>query len=355
MSFPGHGKKIVVLGAGMMGSALCVPIADCGHEVRLVGTFLDGDIVAELQTSGRHPGLDQTLPPSVSAFPVEELGDAMKGVEIIVLGVSSPGVRWAAESIASYTRPDVPILMITKGLEWDGQRFTILPDILRDELPRMLRDRVFPTAVAGPCIAGELARRTESCVVFTGRDSHTISRLAQLMRTSYYHIWTSTDVAGVEMCAALKNAFAMAVGFGAGLHERRGGKPGSVAMHNYEAAVFAQAVREMTHLVDLVGGDPSSVYGLAGMGDLEVTCNGGRTSRLGRWFGLGLTLEAAVEKMAGATLECLDIIRVLSEALPTLVRTGQLDPAAIPLCRHLCEIVVERTRADVPFESFFSG
>ena len=348
-------SKIAVLGAGMMGSAICVPIADCGHDVRLVGTFLDEDIVTELKSSGVHPGLAHQLPQSVRAFSIDELGDAMSGVDVIVLGVSSPGVRWAAETIAPYVGPHVPILMITKGLEWNGDELVILPDVLRDALPRHVRDQVSPTAVAGPCIAGELAQRAETCVVFTGRDCYTLSRLAQLVRTSYYHIWTSTDIVGVEVCAALKNAFAMAIGFGAGLHERRGGKPGSVAMHNYEAAVFAQAVGEMAHLVDLAGGEASSSYGLAGMGDLQVTCNGGRTGRLGRWFGLGLKLEQAVEKMAGATLECLDIIRVLAEAIPALEAAGRLGPDDIPLCRHLCEIVIERTQAQVPFDSFFNN
>ena len=80
---------------------------------------------------------------------------------------------------------------------------------------------------------------------------------------------------GVEVCAALKNAYAMGIAFAAGLHERAGGQPGSVAMHNYESAVFAQSVLEMQRLVAIAGGDPATAAGLAGVGDLDVTCNGG--------------------------------------------------------------------------------
>ena len=123
-----------------------------------------------------------------------------------------------------------------------------------------LADAIHPAAVAGPCIAGELAQRVETCVLLTGRDAGVLERLAGLMHTPYYHLWTSTDVAGVEACAALKNAYALGPALALGLHEQRGGQPGSVAMHNHEAAVFAQAIREMQRTVTLLGGDPETAH-----------------------------------------------------------------------------------------------
>ena len=341
---------ITVLGAGMMGRALCVPLVDRGHEVRLVGTHLDGEIVESLRATGVHPKLKYELPRSIQAYPVEELEQAMQGAEVIGVGVSSPGVRWAAEKLAPYARPGVPIAMITKGLEWDGTALGLLPDLLRDGLGQ---DGIEPVAVAGPCIAGELARRVETCVVVTSRDLAAAEGIAKLFSTLYYHLWASPDVAGVETCAALKNAYAMGMAFAQGLHEKRGGTPGSVAMHNYESAVFAQSVREMRRIVELIGGDPDSAVGMAGVGDLDVTCNGGRTGRFGRLLGLGLGREEAVRRMQGATLECLDILAVMRKALPALETQGQLRPDELPLLRHMAEVALDDAPIEMPFKRFF--
>ncbi len=209
-----------------------------------------------------------------------------------------------------------------------------------------------PAAIGGPCIAGELAGRVPTGVVFTGRDPSLLPGLRALFSTEYYHIQTSSDAVGVEVCAALKNAYAMAVGFAAGIHEARGGTAGKVAMHNYEAAVFAQAAAEMADLVLLLGGRVESAMGLPGVGDLLVTCNGGRTSRLGRWFGRGLAREDAIAAMEGATLESVDVLRVLDEALRVYTGSGRLAPTSLPLLRHLCDIVVRDARVDVPFARF---
>ncbi len=343
--------RITVLGAGMMGSALSVPLSDRGHDVRLVGTHLDGAIISSLRENGVHPTLKLALPEQIRAYPLEELADAMEGVELVGIGVSSPGIRWAAAQLARFVRPGLPVVMITKGLEWDGAALRVLPDVLRDGLGGV----VHPVAVAGPCIAGELARRVETCVVLTGRDAHALADVAALVRGPYYHPWTSADVTGVEVCAALKNAYAMGIAFAQGLHERSGGAPGSVAMHNHESAVFAQAVVEMRRVVGACGGDPESAVGLAGVGDLDVTCNGGRTGRFGKLLGTGIGLEAAVERMAGATLECLDILRVMRASLPVLVQSGKLAAEALPLLRHLAAVALDGAPVDVPFARFFGG
>ncbi len=338
---------ITVLGAGMMGSALCVPLVDRGHDVRLVGTHLDREIIQSLKASGVHPTLAHPLPRAIQPFFVEELARAIEGAALIGVGVSSAGVRWAGQKLAPFASADVPIAMISKGLVWDGSRLVTLPDVLESELPQALHGKLRPAAIAGPCIAGELARRVETCVVVTGRDRAKLEAIAEGFAAPYYHLFVNEDVVGVEACAALKNAYAMGIGFAAGLHERRGGSPGSVAMHNYESAVFAQAVHEMRAIVALIGGDPASVSGLPGVGDLDVTTNGGRTGRFGRFLGLGLPLPEAIERMQGATLECLEILRVLRDAAPLL---GKLE---LPLLRHMTEVALDGRPLEMPFGEFF--
>jgi len=339
---------ITVLGAGMMGTSICVPFIDRGHEIHVVGTHLDHDIVNALQSNDYHPKLDYTLPAGPSYHQVEALADVLPGSDLLILGVSSAGLRWAGEMIAPHVWAGLPVLAVTKGLEWRGDRFELLPDVLGELLPEGVRDRVPRCAVVGPCIAGEIARRAESAVVFAGRQEAVLKRLAALARTDYYHVHTATDLAGMEVCAALKNAYAMAIGFGAGIHAAGGGQAGSVAMHNYESAVFSQAVIEMAELVELLGGRRETVFGLAGVGDLMVTCNGGRTGRFGRFLGSGLSFDEAVEAMEGATLECVHILSELDQAM----NAGLLPRAELPLLDHLTDVVLRGAPVRVPFATF---
>jgi glycerol-3-phosphate dehydrogenase (NAD(P)+) len=346
---------VTVVGAGMMGSALSVPLLDAGHEVRLVGTHLDAEIVRSLRESGVHPKLKLELPRAIQPFLVEELAHAMRDVEIIGVGVSSAGVRWVGEKLAPFVRPEVPVVSITKGLEWSGSELRVLPDVLEECFPPAMRGKISPAAVAGPCIAGELARRVETAVVVTGRDRAKLAALARALATPYYHVFESNDLTGVEACAALKNAYAMGIAFASGLHEQRGGATGSVAMHNYESAVFAQSVFEMQRIVSILGGSPASGAGLAGVGDLDVTTNGGRTGRFGRLLGLGLPVAEAVERMEGATLECLEILEVMRRALPALEASGALGADELPLLRHMAEVALDGEPVAVPFPKFFRG
>jgi glycerol-3-phosphate dehydrogenase (NAD(P)+) len=182
-----------------------------------------------------------------------------------------------------------------------------------------------------------------------------LKRTAAVLRTNYYHVWPDLDVVGVEACAALKNAYAMGVAFAAGLHEKHGGPGGSVAMHNYESAVFAQALYEMRLIVRAVGGEVSSVGGLAGAGDLDVTNNGGRTGRFGRLLGLGLTVPEAIERMDGATLECLAILAQMREATGAMCARGELPAHSVPLFEHMAAVALDGEAVDMPFDRFFGA
>src|SRR3954468_19887657 len=147
---------IAIVGAGMMGSALSAPFVANGHEVRLVGSPLDREIVTALKAGAPHPKLRAPVA-GVSVHFVEELATALIGVDAIALGVSSAGVRWAAEALShELSRSPRPVLMVSKGLVWQNQRLDVLPDVFQANLPPSAAARVTPVGVAGPCIAGEL-------------------------------------------------------------------------------------------------------------------------------------------------------------------------------------------------------
>jgi glycerol-3-phosphate dehydrogenase (NAD(P)+) len=344
---------IAIVGAGMMGSALAAPFVANGHAVRLLGTPLDHAIIAALKSGAPHPKLCAPLPALVTPYFTEELASALSGVDAIALGVSSAGVRWAAEVLGpSLSLEPKPVLMVSKGLLWQNERLEVLPDVFQALLPAAARARVAPVGVAGPCIAGELLRGVPTSVVFAGRSRSACEELAELARGSFYFVQIEPDLQGAEACAALKNAFALGVGFGAGVHEARGGATGSVAYHNYESAVFAQAILEMQRLLALIGGDPRTAVGLPGTGDLMVTCNGGRTGRFGKWLGTGLSLADAIAKMDGATLECLEVLRELDAALRRFDQDGKTMPRELPLLRHLADVALRGAPVAMPFASF---
>ncbi|MEW5961500.1 MAG: 2-dehydropantoate 2-reductase N-terminal domain-containing protein, partial [Chloroflexota bacterium] len=170
--------KIVVLGAGMMGSAFTIPLAENGHSVHLVGTHLDGDIIEQIHENHVHPKLNARLVDTVVPYSWDRLAETMAGVDLVVLGVNSLGVEWAAERLGPVLPPDVPVLALTKGLSGDGQQVGLLPDLFRSRLPAAYRDKVSLTAIGGPSIAGELAARRHTCVVITGADQALLDRLA---------------------------------------------------------------------------------------------------------------------------------------------------------------------------------
>ena len=347
--------KVTILGAGLMGSAVAWPLADNGHEVRLVGTHLDDAIIKSCLDRGYHPRLKRQLPDGIMPYYVKELPRALEGADLIVSGVNSLGVRWIAHTLGPLLWPGAKLIAVTKGLEaGSGGALRILPDLLRDELPEGLRDRVSLNAIGGPCIAGELAGRRQTCVVFAGRDDQTLDELRKLFATKYYHVWTSTDLVGVEVCAALKNAYTLAVGMATGFLDLDGGPDDAGAnMHNLAAALFGASAREMKRIVTLMGGDPEHITGLPGVGDQYVTCVGGRTIRMGRLLGAGLTYTEAVLQMAGETLEGVYIVKQMAQALPEWERQGKIGRDELPLLRMLCRVITEDARANIPFDRLF--
>jgi glycerol-3-phosphate dehydrogenase (NAD(P)+) len=348
---------VTIVGAGLMGTATAWPLSDNRHKVRLVGTHLDAEIIKSCKERGFHPRLKRQLPDGVRPFFVEEIGQALEGTEIILSGVNSYGVRWIGKTLAPHVRPEHLLIAITKGLEATAEGDPmILPDVLASELPAAVRGRIRIAAVGGPCIAGELAGRRQSCVMFGCRDREAVERLAATFRTSYYHVWTTPDLVGLELCAALKNAYTLGVGLVQGILERAGGIDAADAhMHNLASAIFGQACTEIERMLQVVGGTRSLAYGLPGAGDLYVTCQGGRTVKMGRLLGLGHTNAEARRIMSGETLEGAAIVQVMGTVVPSLVSLGRVKNEDLPLMRMLIDILVHGRPVNLALDTFFGG
>jgi glycerol-3-phosphate dehydrogenase (NAD(P)+) len=339
----------------MMGSAMAWPLSDNGHNVRLVGTHLDKEIIDSCVANRFHPRLRRRLPDNVQPYHLEQLATALEDVEVIVSGVSSAGVHWVGRTLAPHLTPGVKIIAITKGLEAtpDGT-LRILPDVLSDELSASAPGRVTVAAVGGPCIAGELAGRRHTCVYFTSREPSVLPFFREMFQTSYYHVFLSADIVGVEVCVALKNAFTLGVGLAEGMLDQLGGVDEAGARnHNPAAALFGASAKEMARLVSILGGNPAMVTSLPGVADQYVTCMGGRTVRLGRLLGKGLTYEQARTEMAETTLESAFVIAQIAKALPGLEARGLVGRDELPLTRWLCRAITTQTTEPVDFKQLF--
>jgi glycerol-3-phosphate dehydrogenase (NAD(P)+) len=327
----------------MMGTAIAWPLADNGHRVRLVGTHLDAEIIRSCLEGGVHPRLRRRLPEGVQPYYLEQVEEALEGVDTVVSGVNSHGVRWSARTLGPLLRPGMTVLAVTKGLECDEDgNLRILPDVFAAELPPGLAKEVIIAAIAGPCLAYELAARRPSAVVFTGRDEMALHRLRDLFANEYYHIWCSTDFNGVEACAALKNAYTIAVGATGGILDKAGGPDElGVAMHNLTAAVFGASAWEMSTILRLMGGQPERMVGLSWAADHFVTVTGGRTYRLGRALGRGLSYSQACDELGEPTLEGAFVVEQVARALPAWEKQGHIGAEDLPLLRMICRAITE--------------
>ncbi|MCB1377945.1 MAG: glycerol-3-phosphate dehydrogenase [Alphaproteobacteria bacterium] len=345
---------ITILGAGVMGSAMCLPTRDRGHEVRLVGTHLDRDIIDSHTAIGLHPKLNVKLPAGVTSFHHEDFAAAVgNDTDLILLGISSAGVGWAIDRLCEALAGPVPVVMITKGMYPEAAGLTALPDHVAREVKRRRGIDLTIAAIGGPCIAGELAVRRQTGTVITSRDPGFAQSLCAMLETDYYHPRPSADVIGVEVCAAFKNFYAIAVGWAAGHLDTLPATENRAFNHNAAAIIFDQAIAELMELTRALGGDSTSVWGMPGAGDLYVTCQAGRNSRLGNNLGRGLTYQQTREgPMKGDTIEGAELGVTVAAALTAMMAQGTLQTNRLPLTRALLEALTQDSALVIPWSDF---
>ena len=345
---------IVILGAGVMGSAMSLPASHGGNAIGLVGTHLDDEIIRSVGGNGLHPRLGVTLPARVKAHFSSGFADAMAvDPALLILGVSSAGVNWAIDRIVETLKHPVPILMITKGLVPKDGSIEVLPHRVAREIEARTGMKMPVMAVGGPCIAGELAALRDTSVVVTGTDPALVAQTLGLLQAPFYHARASSDVIGVEICAAFKNFYALAVGAAAGKLESEGKATNGALMFNLSSSVFTQSLEEMTILVESLGGKAETVRGLPGSGDLYVTCQAGRNSRMGRLLGLGMRYSAAkAEHMAKDTVEGAQLALDLGPTLDHMLGSGALPADRMPLTAAVVATICRDAPLDLAFARF---
>jgi len=278
--------RVTVLGAGYMGSAMAQVAAMRGHDVRLWGTWIDDDLVAAVEDKRDHPRLKMTLDARVTPYRSSALEHALDGAELVVHGVSSEGAVPVMTKAAPHL-PDVPVLSVTKGfLEARDGKMHRIDEVVSETAGRKIR---FVHA-AGPAKAIEIARRVLTWMFFASADEADARACADAVGGDHLRVTTSSDIAGAEICSAMKNAYATGLGIWDGF-------VGSDC-HNARAACFQQAVFEMATLVRAGGGKTETAYAAPGVGDLHVTAAAGRNRAFGEGVGKGTPAKEVARAMA---------------------------------------------------------
>lgn len=280
--------RVTVLGAGFMGSAMAQVAAMRGHDVRLWGTWLDDALIDAVQKKQDHPRLKLKLNERIVAVRSGELASALEGAELVVQGVSSEGAVPVMTKAAAHL-PDVPVLSVTKGfLKAASGKMDRIDKVVAETVGRPLR---FVHA-AGPAKAFEMARGVLTLMCFAAGDRADARACADAMSADHMSIETSDDIAGAEICSAMKNAYATGLGLWDGMI--------GADCHNARAACFTQGIVEMARLAVAGGGRAETVHGAPGVGDLHVTAAAGRNRAFGEGVGKGTPAKQVAAEMLAA-------------------------------------------------------
>jgi len=326
--------RVTILGAGDMGTALLTPLHGGGHELRLWGTERDAAIIAALERGDPHPRLGIPLPRGVSTFGHTEAAAALDGAEIVVVAITSNAIRPVLGRLVHELGDPRAIVVVGKGFDSGpkGDEILLLPRVIAE----FSRSPV--VAVGGPSIAKEVAIGTPTAAMFGSADAGALALTREVFGTAVYAIEITDDVAGLEVAAAMKNAYGVAIGIADGI-EKRTGLPHA----NLRAALFPHAVAEMGLLAEALGGRRETVAGLSGAGDLQVTVTSGRNRLLGERIGLGLSGAEAFQELtaAGTTTEgylATDYgYRLAQQAIPASEPVSRRYPLLDALYRVLYE------------------
>jgi glycerol-3-phosphate dehydrogenase (NAD(P)+) len=299
--------KILILGAGSMSTAFAFPCSDNNHEVSIVGTHLEDNFIDIIKSNKNvHPALKSRIPNNVKLYKFNSFHDLLKKADLIVIGVSSKGIHWASEQLTKI-KNNQQILILTKGLNVNKKnRYEVYPDTVKNFLLKNGIKSFKISVAAGPCLASDLSNRVLTNVIFANKDIFVVRNLSKMLSTYYYKIKCSKDVVGVAACGGIKNIYAMIVGTSMGINLKKEKDNKNL---NTAAALFNQSVKEMCYFIKKIGGQESTVINLAGVGDLYVSCTGGRNSKMGKFIGMGMTYKKAKKsKMPNDTVEGADLI-----------------------------------------------
>lgn len=312
-------ESVCVVNAGGWGTALAVLLAGKGYDVRLWARR--ADLAAQVSFSRENPDYlpGVRLPPNVLVTP--DLEAAVDGASTILVTVISRYLVEAAGRLAPLVGRGQTVAHGSKGLDPGSMRRGT--EILEDLLGKEHRGKV--AAISGPNLAAEVARGMPTATVVACRDPDTGRRLQNTLSAPTFRVYTNPDVVGVELCAAVKNVIALAAGMADGFGYG----------DNSKAAIITRSLAELGRLVTSMGGNPMTVAGLAGIGDIIATCTS-RHSR-NRAAGEAIARGRTVADVQAGT-------RMVAEGIPaaaTVLKLAAEHEVEMPITRQVNAVLFE--------------
>ncbi len=309
-------EAVAVLGAGSWGTALAIQLARNGHQVRLWGHD-----PAHVQRLGELRENTEYLPGfelAANISPEESLQAAIADCKFLLVAIPSKGFRSLLQDLKPLIDDDVALFWASKGFEIDTG--LLLHEVIQQVLPEHRYG-----VISGPTFASEVARGLPAAIACAGNDEATTAAFAERLRGHHFRAYTTTDIIGVELGGALKNVLAIAVGVADGL--------GFGA--NTRAALMTRGLSEIMRLSTRIGAQQETMMGLAGLGDIILTCtdNQSRNRRFGLAIGRGKTVPQA-EIEVEQTVEGLRA----AKAIYNKARQLQLD---LPIINEVYRLLYE--------------
>ena len=316
--------KILIIGGGAMGSAFTVPCLENKNKVTITEPYSKIFIKILSSKNKFHSALKIKLSKKLrfKKFSKELLREKF---DLIVIALSLSGIDFIGKELKSL-KIKTPILVLPKGLKYEkkiNKIFTI------SELLKKKYNGMNVSALKGPCLAKELARKKQTSVIIASKNINIAKWIGKQISTKYYLIEYSKDIIGVEICSAIKNIYSMIIGSGQSL--------------NTSSSLFQKSLIEMKYLTKYFKGKETTIEGLAGVGDLYVSAAGGRNSKMGSYLGKGFTFKIAKKKfMKKDTVEGEQLAR---EIAPFIIK--KIDKRKVPLMTNLFKAVLKNKKLKI--------
>ena len=309
--------NVAIVGGGNFGTAIANIIARNGHTTHL--WMRDSEQVAQTLQARENLRYLPGHPLEANVHPTADLGHATQSSSLIFVAVPSAGFASVCQEMAPYISPDDLLISATKGIEPEG--FRLMSQLLGDLTPSQ-----HVGAISGPNLAEEIAEQQYAGTVIATHHQQDAVLVQEVMRNDTLRVYASADVYGVELGGALKNIYAIVCGLAAGLEVGQ----------NTIGLLVTRALAEMSRFAVSMGGNPFTFLGLAGVGDLLVTCTSplSRNHQLGACIAGGMTLDEASESL-GKLAEGVNTLQLV------YAKSRELD-VYMPLVDGLYQILFEQ-------------
>jgi len=312
-------EQIAIIGAGSWGTSLANLLGDKGYPVKL--WVFEEELFHHMKKERENIDYLPGVVLSDHVTPFHSLEEAVDACDVVVSASPSHTVRSVMKTVSSYLADNAFVISVSKGIEEDS--LMTMSEVLADVLPERFHDRLL--VLSGPSFAKEVSQKKPTAVVIASENEE-LARCGQnIFNTPYFRVYTNDDMRGVELAGTYKNVIAIATGISDGL---------GLGL-NAKAALMARGLAEISRLGLAMGAYPATFYGLAGIGDLVLTCTGdlSRNRSVGIKLGQGMKLDEILKEM-----------KMVAEGIKntrSIIRLGEKYRVELPIANQINEFLFQ--------------